>query len=56
MAEQKKSNWTTGKCIDCGLLDGLYKGVCKPCFDKRGMEYEQKDLDEVRNDIKKISE
>ena len=47
MDEEKNQVWSTGKCNDCGLLDGLYKGVCKVCFDKRGMEYDQKDLDEL---------
>jgi ribosomal protein S14 len=47
--EKKKSNWGTfNRCIDCGLYDSLYKGLCKPCFDKRGMEYDQADLDELR--------
>jgi hypothetical protein len=56
MSEKENSNWGTGKCEDCGLLDGLYKGICKPCFDKRGMEYEQKDLDELKDDFKKLAE
>ena len=54
--KEKKSNWDTGRCVDCGLFDSLYKGYCKPCFDKNGMEYDQKDLDELRDEFKRIAE
>jgi hypothetical protein len=49
MTEEKNQVWTTDFCKSCGLLDGLYKGYCKTCFDKKGMQYDPKDLEDLRS-------